>query len=990
MKASYCCIWVILSYVGFGIEMANANFFALTEIERSYQTDLTTVQDTLNGEEDTVVIYDLDPTRSYMGVDAVELSRVDKEPIVTLHQMMAGQVAGVYSQQTSGEPGTIKQNTMIRGGSHPVLTPQDLGKNRPLIVLDGIPLIDDSPLSYRVQDYTLQPLGTATSLQSIFDADNIESIHVLKDFSTLSIYGPQAANGVIYIQTKDAHPGERKISVNAYTGFASPTSVTTLNADWEKKFRQPYYDRYATPDQQAAYPAYLSDSSNVSFYGPSNWPDLYYGVTPLNSINGSLLGGGERSNFRFFGGYTSNTAAADKTSLKRYQGSFHINMLPAPWMTISSMLYMTRLDRTRNRSIPERLAETGFIPDMSTPISPNKEVYGLYLDEHEKTIDDNFNNSMVGQIAINFKILDNLNYSPRFAIDYNESTRDVFWPSTLMAGNNYVSNYFGYNERMVFDNKVTYDHDFGNASNLLAEAGMSYQSDAQKYNYTMGYKGPNDFIKVNVVEGNSQKSEYLQSIGFIPYYYADKIQHRMLSMYGRLTYNQEGQYQVGALLRRDGTSWGQPTDRWFTSYAVNGEYDFNYHLESDVVNSFKLGASYGRMGSLGFSDQEAAGPQYNTSLGWEANKTVQSYNGIGTVNRPYASGWVGYDLPWSYNDMLNLFVDAEVLNQFSLRAEYYVKDAKNMLFAIPTVAESGYQSNILNGLGVRNTGLDFSLGYTLPQTSGQRFGWTSSFNIAYNTNELTSLPNNLDEIIVGDRKLQVGERIDRFWLLENAGIYESDIDVPVDPNTYKILTYNDGVDFKGGDPRWIDVNGDYNIDDSDRQLMGNITPKYVGGFYNHFSYGKVDLSFQLHFNIKKDIINAQAARYFDFAAMDESRDLFGVRDITFWEKNFDEEAYPFYNPWSSVSPYQSEQDMFMEDGSFLKLRTLNVGYDFTDLINSRKSTFNRFYAYVSGSNLFTITKYSGKDPELVDFYGYDHGMGIRIPRTFTMGVKLDF
>lgn len=990
MKTSYWYTLVVFWIFSFGMKGMDAS--GLTSKHLFYtESWMTSIQDTISEEEDSVIIYDLDPTKAYMGVDAVDLSRLDKDPRVTLHQMLAGQIAGAYSQETSGEPGTIKQNTVIRGISHPVFSSSDFSKNRPLIVLDGIPLIDDPSLVYDVQDYDMQPLGSATGMQSIFDPDNIESVHVLKDFSTLSIYGPQAANGVIYIQTKQAEPGERKISINAYSGFATPPSVTTLNADWEKQFRQPYYDAYATPEQVAAYPAYLSDSSNISFYGPSNWTDLYYGVTPLNSLSGSLLGGGERSNFRFYGGYTSNTAAADATSLKRYQGSFHINMLPAPWMTISSMLYMTRLDRTRNRSIPERLAETGFIPDMSTPISPNKDMYGLFLDEYDKTIDDNYNNSMIGQIAINFKILDNLNYSPRFAIDYNENTRDVFWPSTLMAGNNYVSNYFGYNERMVFDNKITYDHAFDNNNNVLVEAGFIYQSDAQKYNYSKGYKGPNDFIKVNVVEGNSQKAEYLKSIGFIPYYFADKLQHRMVSTYGRLTYNQEGQYQVGALVRRDGTSWGQPTDRWFTSYAVNGEYDFNYHLQSDVVNSLKLGASYGRLGSLGFSDREAAGPQYNTSLGWEnGNKTVQSYNGIGTVNRPYSTGWIGYDVPWSYNDMLNVFVDADILDQFTVRAEYYIKDGKNMLFPVPTVAESGYQSNILNGLGVRNTGVDFSLGYTLPQESGQKFGWNSSFNIAYNTNELTSLPNNLNEIIVGDRKLEVGERIDRFWLLKNAGIYENDIDVPVDPNTYKILTYNDGIDFKGGDPRWVDVNGDYNIDENDRQLMGNIMPKYVGGFYNNISYGKVDVGFQLYFNIRKDIINAQAAKYFDFASMDESRDLFGVRDITFWEQNFDQDAYPMYNPWSAVSPYQTGQDMFMEDGSFLKLRSLNIGYDFTSLINNRKQTFDRFYAYVSGNNLFTITKYSGRDPELVDFYGYDQGMGIRIPRTFTLGIKLDF
>ncbi|NGM62164.1 SusC/RagA family TonB-linked outer membrane protein [Sphingobacterium sp. SGG-5] len=985
MKQLYLYVFTIVTLVHPYV-LSAADFIPL----RKTGIDRLVIQDSTETETDSVVIYNADPTKAYLGTDSVNLSTIGRMPNVTLHQMLKGQTSGVYVQETSGEPGTVQQGTLIRGISHPVLNPYDVAKNKPLILLNGIPLIEDPSIVYDIQDYTLQPVGAATSIQSIFDAENIESIHVLKDYSTTAIYGPRAVNGVIYITTKNAEPGERKLSLSGYSGFAVPQSVNTINADWEKNFRQPYYDRYATPDQQAAYPAYLSDSSNVNFYGPSNWTDLYYNVAPLYSINGSLIGGGERSNFRFYAGHTSNTGAADDTYLKRYQGAFYINMLPTRWMTISSMLHMTRLDRGRNRSISERLGETRFIPDMTTPLSPNKEMYGQFISEYDKVIDDNINSSLIGQIAINFAILKNLNFSPRFSIDYNENKRNVFWPSTLMSGNNYVSNYLGYNERMVFDNTLTYDHLFADNSNLLFEAGMSYQSDAQKYNYGVGYKGPNDFIKVNIVEGNSQKGEYLRAVGFIPYYYSDRIYHRMASVYGRATYGQAGRYKIGALVRRDGSSQVQPTDRWYTSYAVNGEYDLNYHVQSDIFDQIKVAASYGQMGNIPFSDRESAGPQYTSGLGWEGNKAVFSYNGIGTINRPYSSGWVGYDLPWSYTDMANISLELGVLKQLSIRAEYYNKHTKESLFAVPTVAESGYKFNILNGMAVRNTGVDLTLDYTLAPSTSSKFGWSSSLNIGYNNNELTALPNDLQEIIVGNRKLVVGERIDRFFLLKNEGVYVNDIDVPVDPNNYKILTYNGGTPLKGGDPRWVDVNGDYNIDNTDRQLMGNILPKYVGGFYNQFTYGRLDLSFQLYFNLGREIINQQAARYFDFANMDESSTITGVRDITFWEQNFDDQDYPLYNPWSSVTPYQAEQDMFMEDGSFIKLRNLSLGYDLTQVVNGKRQTFDRFYVYVSGNNLLTYTKYSGRDPELVDFYGYDTGMGIRIPRTFTLGVKLDF
>lgn len=950
----------------------------------------TARQDTVDGQDTVLVYYNIEPTKLALGKDSVLINRAAKMPYTTLHQYMKGNVAGLYVQETSGEPGTIKQETLIRGLSHPILTAQDIHRNRPLIVLDGIALIDDPSIIYDIQDYTVQPVGAATSGQVIFDMDNIESIKVLKDYSTSGVLGPRAANGVIYVTTKNAAPGNRRISLNTYTGFAAPSSVTTINAEHEKRFRQPFYDKYATIGQLAAYPTYLSDSSNVNFYGPSNWTDLYYKTTPIYSVNGSLSGGSERSNFRFFGGHMSNAGAADDTKLKRYQGAFYINMLPTPWMTISSMLQMTRADRDRNRSLKERLGETRFFPDMSTPLSPSKDMYGLFLKEYDKVIDDNLTNSMVGRILINFAVLKNLNIAPRFSLDYNENKRNVFWPSTLMSGNNYVSNYQGFNERMSFGNVINYSYDHDANRSLFAELGFNYDSDMQKYNYGVGYRGPNDFIKVNTVEGNSQKADYLKAVGFIPYYYSDRIAQRLLSFYGRLTYTKNNQYKVAALFRRDGSSLVQSNSRWFNSYSFDGMYDFNYHLESDYVNKLQLTASYGRMGVIPESDRIAAGPQYDTGLGWEGNKAVFSYNGIGTVSRPYYSGWIGYDIPWEYNTLATIGLDIGVNNHFDFNASFYNKHNKDMVFSVPTVSESGYSYEMLNGMSVENKGVDFTFTANFPQTSVNGIGWNASLNVGYNTNKLTGLPRGMEEATIGRRKLEVGERIDRFWLLRNEGVFLNDQDVPVNPNNYELLNYNGGTVFKEGDPRWRDLNGDYEINDKDRELIGNMMPKYVGGLSGQFLYGKIDLSVQFYFNIGRDILNEQAAKYYDFVNTDESNHMGGVREITYWEKNFKDNTYPTYNPWSGVTPYQVEQDMFMEDGSFIKLRNLSLGYDFTSLVNTKTDKFKRFYGYVTANNIWTYTKYSGRDPELVDFFGYDTGAGIRLPKTFTVGVKLEF
>ncbi|MDR2272091.1 MAG: SusC/RagA family TonB-linked outer membrane protein [Sphingobacterium sp.] len=925
------------------------------------------------------------PTVPPPGSDTVSVLELSKYPLVTLEQIMKGNISGLYVQEPSAEPGTVQQNMLVRGITRPVFTAKNFKENRPLIVVNGIQIIDETNLIYNIQNEETQPIGAATNIMSLFDLDNIATIEVLKDAGQIAKYGPRAVNGVVYITTKSAQAGDRKISINGYSGFAVPNNVTTVNAEFERNFRQPFYDKYAKAEQISAYPSYLSDSSNVNYYGPSNWVDQYYKLTPLYSINGALMGGTNRSNFRFFANHTQNASGADDTKFNRTYGGFSINMLPTTWFKVSGNIQIGRLARDRNRSLTERYTETKYTPDLSTPLAPNKSLYNVYLQNFDKlTLDNNYNTSVLASLGLDINMMPGLDLSSRIALDYNENRRDVFWPSTLMEGNNYTSNYLGYNERLSFDNNISYRKDL-NTGKLLFEAGLQVQADRQKYNYLQAYRGPNDYIKINRVEGDKNKAEYLVSIGFIPYLYGDKTIHHLINTYFRTSYEWNG-LELSGLLRRDGSSWQQLSERWYTSYAFNASYDLSDKIGSDKIDFLKLRASYGHLGNLPNSDTEAAGPQYSSALSWDKNTGIMSYSGIGTVSRPYAYGWVGYDVPWSFTDMFNIGFDLSMAKQFGLHVDLYSKTTKNMLLPVPTVAESGYKFEYASGMDVQNSGVDLSLNYTMPRSAGG-FSWNSSFNIAYNTNELKKLPNELDAIVVGKNKLEVGKRIDQYWLLQNKGIYQSDVEVPVRTGDNRIMTYN-GTDMKGGDPRWVDQDGNFDINNEDRVLMGNIIPKWTGGFTNQFGYKNFDLSFLLYFNLGREIMNQQASKYYDFANVAESKNLYGVREITSWEKNFDDAAYPIYNPWSSVVPYQVEQDLFMENGSFVKLKNLSLGYDLTKVVRAKK--LNRLYVYVTGSNLLTITKYSGRDPELVNFYGYDTGAGIRYPKMYTLGVKLDF
>ncbi|MBC9932289.1 SusC/RagA family TonB-linked outer membrane protein [Chitinophaga qingshengii] len=945
-----------------------------------------------NGNGDTVFIFpSFRHQQNLIPADTLVLSPLSTKPYMSVQQLLKGDVAGLYIQEPSGEPGTA-QPTYIRGISRPVFSNRDLASVQPIVYLNGIPLITDNPYSYNIQQADFTTIGPGTNLFAAYDVDNIDKITVVKGLADAAIYGPRATNGAILITTKNAHAGKRQISINSFYGLVQQDGVATRNAKSEHNFREPFYRQYADAHGYDSYPAYLRDSSNVNYFGPSNWTDIYYKNSYVHGINASLSGGSDRSNFRFFGGSTRNTNA-DGTQLDRYNGAFFINMLPFKWLTISSMINATRLERKRNHSLRDQFAETRYIPDLSNPLSPNKNVYGKYLSEFDKAIDANKNNLVQGYFALTFD-LGKLQYISRVAFDYNEGTRDVFWPSTLMETNNFVSNYFGFNQRFIVDNKIAYTHHFSDTRSLAFEGGQSFQGDVNKYNYAYGYKGPSDFIKINVVEGDSKKANYLLPQGFVVYRFTDKLKQRLLSFYGKLSYDHNHIWNVNALLRSDGASYMQPGSRWFLSPVVTGGWNLQqtfFPHAGSLLSKLDLQASAGRMGNTIPEDGFAAGPQYNVDLGFTNNPAMYSYNGFGTLSRPYSSGWIGYDIPWAYTDNYTLAADAGFFqNRLSIKVEAYTKNTRNQMMRIPTTSESGYNAVYRSGLAVNNTGVDVAMDAVILDGHRNQLGWTAGINFNFNRNRLQALPDGLDEIRIGARKLKVRESIDRYWLLQNEGIYNSNSEVPVNPDTHLPVTYK-GIPMKAGDPKWKDVNGDHVIDDKDRVLTGHALPLVSGGFNSQLQYKKFTVDFQFYFALGRTVLNQQAAKRYDFVNQDADNNLGAVREITFWQQEGSPKQYPLYNPWSQVLPYQAEQDLFLEKASFLKLRSLTVGYDLAALpLIRRYNIFNRLLLYATGTNLLTVTPYSGRDPEMIDVSGYDTGYGLPIPRTYTLGIKVDF
>jgi len=926
--------------------------------------------------------------------DSLKISSSRNVPNLSLQQMLKGNIAGLYIQETTGEPGT-EQSMIIQGTSAPIFTKKDVYNVQPAVYLNGVYLVQDNPFAYDVQKYDYNRIGPATNLLANVDIDNIQSIEVIKDPISLAKLGPNAANGAIWITTKAAKSGLREISLNSFVGIVPANQVQTVNGVFENNFRKPFYQKYATPANYDNYASYLRDSTNLDYFGKSNWNDLYYKNANIYGANLGITGGTERANFRFYGTATKSASNADETSLSKYNAYFAINMMPFKWMTVSSFLNAARMDRDRNKSLRDRFAEVRYLPDFSNPLSPNKDNYQLFLNEYAKVVDDNRNNLLNGSLALNFKITPKLNFNTAIVFDYNEGLRDAFYPTTLMDGVNYVSGFFGFNQRFGLNNLLSYKYDLNKDHSFDFELGQSLQGDGYKYNYARGYNGNSDFIKINVVKGDIKNTDpgYLNAIeNFYLFRYSDKMQNGLVSFFGAVKYKYKDLLNVGAIVRRDGSSNGQPDSRWITTPAFSVDWNLkNQWLRTNnFFNEFTVGASWGRTAKIFLDDRFSAGPQYRTEYGWSEEPTIPTFGGFQGISRPYNTGWVGYGVTVPYSDRLNISTSATVLNnRLSAALTFYSRDDKNQLLNIPLSAESGYASIYKNGMAINNKGVDLTFTGNILQNE-KSLSWTTSINLNYNKNELSALPGGLNELVIGDNKLKVGESVGAYWLYTNNGIYNTSAEVPTNPANGQKLTFN-GLALKAGDPKWVDYNGDYNITDADKQFTGDRMPKLIGGWMNNFNYKNFDLNFHFFFALGQKAINQFDAGRYDFANRESASDINSVKEITTWETRDNLKTYPIYNVWSNVVPYRTDQDLFLESASYIKLRSVTLGYDLSKarFVTNAKLGFRRAYLYVTGSNLLTITNFSGKDPELINYNGNYDGTSLPIARTFTLGLKLD-
>ena len=921
--------------------------------------------------DDVVVIgYGVQKKRDLTGaIASVNFKDVENTPVKDVLSAIQGRMAGVQIVSNSGAPGdgisvTVRGQSSLNSG------------NDPLYIIDGIPM-EASSLSQLngYESHGLSPL-------SYINPSDIQSIEVLKDASSTAIYGSRAANGVVIITTKSGQAGAPKINLNLYTGISNITRhLDVLNAsEWRANVLDAYhnmdvYNNAATP----TVPHWsVLDSLDPMNNGDVDWQSVMYRTAHQNQADFSVTGGSEKAK------YAVSTSVLDQDGIFLASNYKRITSRLNTELTLTRRLkigYSVNYGHEANNRInaggdgnnslvqsivvrPPTYALT--YPDGS-PINyfnGKRNPVGLALEATHL----NTTNRIIGSQYLEYNILDGLQFRTSIGIDFTSMKEDDFLPSTVdyrpgynTGGVRSISNLTWINE-----NYFSYNKTFHKVHHLTALAGFSQQ--AWKLE-TTGLDGMY-FASDNIRTLNGAGTISNQAVN-------TTVEHGLVSYYGRLGYSYMSKYMVQANLRADGSSRFGKDNRYGYFPSISAAWRFTeegFLRAGHFLNDGKLRLSVGQTGN------EAIG-NYTSQGEFIIGANYLDNSGAAPTVMPNTG------LTWETSTQYDLGLDLSLLDsRISITADAYIKNTRNLLFAVPIPETTGFESITQNIGKIQNRG--FELAITTKNISTNDFKWSSTFNIGLNRNKIQSLP---EEVLTNGyiqngayHILKVGQPIGVFYGYKFLGVYASDQD-----NTKQVRNASsNGKIYAGGDPIWDDLNADGIIDARDQQIIGNAQPDYTGGFMNDLSYKNFSLNVFLQFVHGNDIYSMlNQLRNSTVAYNNVSRTA-----LDRWKEQGDQTSQPrpIYN-----DPLQTDSrvsDRWISDGSYLRLKSVRLSYDLPGQL-LQKIKLQGVKLYMSAENLITWTHYTGYGPDVSSFSGLRLGIdGGSYPpsRTFILGLNIQF
>lgn len=926
-------------------------------------------EDTQNLEEVVVVGYSAQKKSSLTGAIApVNMDDMEKRRVATVSQALQGQVAGVQITQSTGAPGD-DISMLIRGEG-------TIGNNSPLYIIDGVP----------------------SRTMTFLNPSDISSITVLKDASAAAVYGSRASGGVVVITTKEGEVGKGHLELNYYYGIQKVANLPRmLNT-------QQYMDVQEIAWNNAGYEGsnpYTIDKKRTDL-ADTDWLDELFTLGQTHNIQATMSGGSKGVNYLLSAGYISQDGIVvyDNDRYRRFSLRSNINAKYYDRLNIGANVQLTY-------SIQDKLNSKGDAPGIIRHAMLRPSVLSVYKDVNDPTYkaNDPFtdlpfykNNDRNGgwesskyewtsnPIALAYYTDDKRSQYTTFKNVFAEyeflQDHSLKFKTNLGIDLNLYHNK-AFNQNFGDDDGSGSDVDKGlgrqnRPSNLDESRGESF---TLTWNNTLSYAKQFERHNINAVAGTEFISNYESSIGASRQRYdytndtfryldfggtesdiwnsGSGSEWALMSVFASATYVYDNRYMITGNFRADASSRFASNHAWgfFPSVSAGWKMSEEKFLKNiSWLSDLKLRGSWGQLGN-----QEIDNYTFMTLLKKDGDKYV-----ISRYGNP--------DLKWETSEQWNVGVDLGILrNKLYLSADYFMKTTSDILLPISLPSYVGSVSpTIVNAGTVRNKGFELSLTY---RDKVGDFNYSINGNIATLDNKVLKLHPNLPNIDGKVTRTTVGQPLNAYYGFVMEGIYQNEAEI----NEQLYATDNPTV--QPGDIRFKDLDNNGKIDDNDRDFLGSPIPRFTYGFtlngeYKGFNFSMLFHGVQdvQHFNDLKKILN------YDTRPFNHTTEMLG-----YWHGEGTSNSIP--RPSFTDNGGSRISSIFVEDASFFRLKNVELGYSFAKLLKKINSPISDLKIYVSAENLFTVTSYSGLDPEstdLIDYGTYPQA------RSFLFGVNVKF
>lgn len=955
-------------------------------------------------EEVSVVAYGQRKTREVVSsISSIKSDQLKDATAPSLQSLLQGHVSGV-AIQSSGRPGS-GSSIVIRG--HNTLGQAggaNINSGSPLFVVDGVPVQSDTSGD------------TGINMLAGLDPSTIESVEVLKDAASASLYGSRAGNGVILITTKKGRSGRPEFSVNFSQSISylpeTPLQIIgkgerDFNLLLAKKHRVGYYDwqteksvmpkshndTWGHQPLESSYdylwnngstdvaitgiPVHMQDSLNAFYNNKTNWWKSIFQIGQVSRADVHASGGTENVRYMVGSGLYSEKGILVDSKFNRFSFISNLDFNLTPKLSAYTRVNMSYTDIAGAKTVlqvdPRGISP--FLPGKGTVIEREA------INKLRNIVNKNYNYNGRLQLGFNYNIAKGLSLNSSASVDHYRTSNTEFTPSFLTQDRlSQARQSLGGMTSLQSETLLNYKRELVGAHNIDAFVGFAFYKDIQESASGTARGGPSNHIRYPGDNWPKSRIDEAGNFTHLQDFTASLKEQAMISYFSRVAYNYDQKYLLEGALRVDGSSVFGRDVRWatFPSLAAGWSFSQERFMRDLWWLSFgKIRASWGRSGQKLNEPYLAHGIMGSTNIF------------LGTLGLAPTT-LANTHLTWEKSDQYDFGLDVDLFNyRYKVKLDYYHKYSSALVAFASLPGDFFLLSDVWSNLSeIENQGVELEfIGQII---KGKQLDWTTRFNISSNWNRFMRSHTNID-----DAGRVLGRPLYGLYVFQDEGIVQREEQIPQYYNLLgkKTPLYfgNENYPLRVGGRKIKDQNGDGVINNADLYYAGSTLPLFYGGWTNQLSWKGFTLTALVNFSIGRKMLNTVQNKAFRF---DKN---FGVikndyTKYTFWQKPGDQTDYPSleFADTGYLGQFDGVLDSKIENVSYARLKQLTLSYALPGAWIKR-TPLKDVRLYVTGENLFLLTNYSGLDPELVpESEGEDTGGEYPLDRRFTLGVNIKF